>query len=87
MKVRAGSPVDPGNIRADVLIVAVVAQHSAELRQDGKRDKERAGVRVICQVPQHGRQLQGSKVKQKPTEHSEGLELRVCVCVCVCAKG
>lgn len=52
-------PVYPRNISADVWVVAVVLQHSTELRQDGKGDKERTGVRVICQVPQHGGQLQG----------------------------
>lgn len=61
-------PVYPRNISADVWIVTVVVQHSTELRQDGKRDKERPGVSVVCQVPQHGGQLRpgsgGGQVKR-----------------------
>lgn len=52
-----------------------MVQHSTELRQDGKGDKERTRVRVICQVPQHGGQLPGWKVKQ-----SEQTRVRVLNC-------
>lgn len=54
-------PAYPWNIGADVLVLAVKAQHKTEIWEHAEGDEDWTGVRVIGQVPQGCRQLRGVK--------------------------
>lgn len=63
-------PAYPRDIGADVLVLAVEAQHQTEIREDAEGDEGSAGVRVVGQVPQGCRQLRGVKGQDEGDQKS-----------------